>query len=335
MRKKLLSAGLSLVLLLTILPTIAYASTDEMTADANALYELGLFNGTGKDAEGNPIFDLDRAPTRYEAVTMLVRLLGKADEAQSQEWDTPFTDVVEWAKPYVGYAYAHGLTSGTSGTTFGGSGYVTPTQYITFVLRALGYQSGTDFQWDKAYELSDKLGFTEKGTYESKGTYSKEQSVLGTTVWKLRDFVRGDMAMISYNALSIKLKGTDTTLLENIKGSTSNVGEHTHSYITKTLPAGGHYEQVQVGTERVVVGTEKYTVVQCKSCRAIFDNDADFDWHTDPNNPNVNDMCIYAASNIFQRSRDIIEVQPIYENKWVEDSSTTIRVCSICGEKEP
>ena len=39
------------------------------------------------------------------------------NRAKAKAWDTPFTDVADWAKPYVGYAYANGLTSGT-GTYF-------------------------------------------------------------------------------------------------------------------------------------------------------------------------------------------------------------------------
>lgn len=66
------------------------------------------------------------------------------------------------------------------------------------------------------------------------------------------------LALVSYNALSARVKGTDTTLLVKVKGNTSNVGEHTHVYVTKTVAGiGGHYEQVQVGTEKVQVGTEK------------------------------------------------------------------------------
>lgn len=196
MRKKLLSACLSLVLILSLTPNIAYAASDEATAAANALYELGLFNGTGKDEGGNPIFDLDRTPTRYEAVTMLVRLLGRASEAESKEWNTPFNDVTAWVKPYVGYAYENKLTSGTSGTTYGGAGNITASQYLTFVLRALGYDSGTDFQWDKAWELSDKIGLT-SGQYNASTT----------------NFTRGDVAFISYRVLSCKIKNSDQTLV--------------------------------------------------------------------------------------------------------------------------
>ena len=124
----------------------AFAANDDAAEAANVLYELGLFQGTGTDADGKPVFDLGRAPTRHEAVTMLVRILGKEEEAKSGTWDIPFTDVSDWAKPYVGYAYANGLTSGTSATTFGGDVTVSATQYLTFILRALGYDSSTDFK---------------------------------------------------------------------------------------------------------------------------------------------------------------------------------------------
>lgn len=198
MKKRLVSLFLSAIMVCSMMPT-AFASTDEAKQAAQALYELGLFKGTGTNADGTPSFDLDRAPTRNEAVTMLVRLLGKESEATSGTWDIPFTDVADWAKPYVGCAYASGLTIGTSATTFGGDAAISASQYITFVLRALGYESGTDFQWDKAWELSDNLGVT-KGNYNA-----------GTS-----NFTRGDVAAISYNALSITKKNSTVTIAEEL-----------------------------------------------------------------------------------------------------------------------
>jgi len=166
-----------------------FAATPEMNRAANELYSKGLFGGTGTDVNGNPTFELDRAPTRQEAVTMLVNLLGKAEEARNGIWEMPFTDVADWAKPYVGYAYTNGLASGMSAKEFGANQPITATQYITYVLRALGYEVGVDFQWDKAWELSDEIGLTD-GRYR----YSKH-------------FVRGDAALISYNSLYCGKKG--------------------------------------------------------------------------------------------------------------------------------
>ncbi|MBR5228489.1 MAG: S-layer homology domain-containing protein, partial [Firmicutes bacterium] len=163
------------------------AASKEATISADALYSLGLFSGTGTDADGKPIYELDRAPTRNEAVAMLVRLLGKETEAKAGEWEIPFTDVAAWAKPYVGYAYAKGLTAGTSATTYSGDAKITASQYLTFVLRSLGYDSSKDFKWDRAWELSDKIGLTD-GRYDV------------TT----KTFLRGDVTIISNNSLQVK-----------------------------------------------------------------------------------------------------------------------------------
>lgn len=118
--KRLLSILLSLVMVLSLTP-VAFAVSDEAVAAANVLHERGLFNGTGTNADGTPIFDLDKTPTRNQAIIMLVRLLGKEGEALAGTWNIPFTDVSESMRPYVGYAYTNGLTSGTSATTYGGS----------------------------------------------------------------------------------------------------------------------------------------------------------------------------------------------------------------------
>jgi hypothetical protein len=55
----------------------AFAARTEPASAADKLHTLGLFQGTGSNADGTPNYDLARTPTRAEAVTMLVRLLGK------------------------------------------------------------------------------------------------------------------------------------------------------------------------------------------------------------------------------------------------------------------
>ena len=198
--KKLLSLTLALVLTLALaVPTFA-ADSETETAAAWMLYNMGLFQGTGTDDQGFPVFALDKAPTRAQGVTMLVRLLGQEETALAGEWTTPFQDVPDWAKPYVGYAYANGLTTGRSETVFDPNTPISATEYLTFVLRALGYQSGEDFAWDAAWTLSDKLGFTD-------GSYNGETN---------RAFDRGDVAVISVNALDVKPKGADKTLRETL-----------------------------------------------------------------------------------------------------------------------
>ncbi len=211
MKKKLLSLVLTVVFVLTAGTSLsALAASDEAVSAAETLHGYGLLNGSGTNADGSINYDLDRAPNRYEAVTMLVRLLGKEEEARSQKWKTPFVDVVDWAAPYVGYAYNNGLTSGTSATTFGGDSLVNASQYLTFILRALGYNSETDFSWNKAWELTDKLGITS-------GEYNASTK-----------FTRGDVAITSSNALKAKRKNDERALIDTL-----DITDNYANYIVK------------------------------------------------------------------------------------------------------
>jgi len=123
-------------------------------AFAAALKQLGLFQGT---AGG---FELERAPSRTEAVVLLIRLLGKDGEATRYDPERcPFDDVADWARGYLAYAYDTGLAKGVGGGKFGG-GSATVQQFLTFVLRAMGYSdaAGEDFTWDHPEDLATRLG---------------------------------------------------------------------------------------------------------------------------------------------------------------------------------
>lgn len=135
--KKLLAA--LAVLTLVLLPA-AWAAEED---GAQALDRLGLFSGSEAG------YELDRTPTRAEALVMLLKLTGQAEDALAGEWEHPFQDA-GWADPYIGYAYQQGLTAGLSGEAFGTNDSATAQQYASFLLRALGYQS---FPYEEALSL--------------------------------------------------------------------------------------------------------------------------------------------------------------------------------------
>ncbi len=200
MKKRILSL-LLVVLLLCGMGSAVLAAEDEAAAAADTLNALDLFRGVAVAEDGTPVYDLSRAPNRQEAVTILVRLLGRESEALAGQWETPFTDVDSWAVPYVGYAYANGLTNGIAATLFGGGQPVTAAQFITFVLRALGYsEAAGDFKWDESWQLSDQLGITD-------GRYTAQSN---------SGFTRGDAAIVSESALRAQLKGQEKTLLQSL-----------------------------------------------------------------------------------------------------------------------
>lgn len=178
-------------------PVIDYSSIDVSVqsekAMADDLKALGLFRGAS-DTD----YALDRAPTRTEAVVMLLRILGKETEILSSDFSHPFTDVPEWANPYIGYAYTTGLSQGVSETEFG-TGNAGAAMYLTLVLRSLGYSDagGADFTWDNPYTLAEELG------------------ILPERV-DTENFLRGDVVTISHAALSAKFNGSEETLSERL-----------------------------------------------------------------------------------------------------------------------
>ena len=193
--KKTFKAILIAVMIAAALAVTSFASNFDHCADA--LNEMGLFRGTQNG------YELDRAPTRAEAATMLVRLLGAENEALALSYTAPYTDVADWAKPYVQYLHDKGLTKGTSATVFGYSDKCTAQQYATFLLRALGYTDGEngDFVYTDALAFAEKCGVVDF------------VNCAGDV------FLRDNVAAMSYTALSVSPKSREADLLTKLKSS--------------------------------------------------------------------------------------------------------------------
>lgn len=162
---------------------------------ADQLKDLGLFQGT---EDG---YELDRAPTRGEAATMLVRLLGKEAEAKELTYEAPFTDLDDWQKPYVQYLYDNKLTNGATETTFEPEEACSAQMYTTFPLRALGYSDAAegDFTYDAAIDFGETIGLVDYANCNESA------------------FLRDHVAAMSLTALNTDVKGeTETKLLEKL-----------------------------------------------------------------------------------------------------------------------
>ena len=181
-------------LLLTAVLCVTASASDYDTV-AQDLSAIGMFRGT---ANG---FELDRAPTRSEAAIMLVRLYGAEEKAKTAyeagEISHPFTDVSEFTSPYVAWLYTNGITNGFTETTFGSQRACTVQNYVTFLLRALGYKDGTDFQYADALTFAQEKGFYEPVMFPSA-------------------FLRDDLAAVTYQALAADMAGGKTYLLDSL-----------------------------------------------------------------------------------------------------------------------
>ena len=192
---RLLVCLLAAVLLCTQLTVGAFAAPlDRLSAGqaaAEELYAMGLFQGVVALPDGSPNFSLNRTPTRGEALVMLVRLRGEEKTALTGHYTHPFNDA-GWVDPYIGFAYENGITTGVSGTRYGTDSDATLAQFLTFVLRSLGY---SDVDWQNPYLTADAVGL-----YYPKGD----------------GFYRADVALICLDALDCRINGQDMTLRDKL-----------------------------------------------------------------------------------------------------------------------
>ena len=191
--KRTICSILAIFLCISMIPA-SYASRDysEATSKAEALKTLGLFKGVSDND-----FALNRAPTRVEALVIFLRMLGEEDDALSTNSSHPFSDVPLWANKQVAYAYSCGYTTGTSSTTFGSSSPASSAMFLTFTLRALGYNDspGGDFVWNNPFSLAAKIG------------------ALPNTVDTER-FERADTVLIAWETMFVPMKGGNKDLCD-------------------------------------------------------------------------------------------------------------------------
>ena len=191
--KRFLTVFFTALLLTAALCVTASASDyDDAAQDLSA---IGMFRGT---ASG---FELDRAPKRSEAAIMLVRLYGAEEEAKAAydagQISHPFTDVSDFTSPYVAWLYNKGITKGATATTFGSAGPCSAKMYCAFLLRALGYEDGVDFQYADTLEVAQQKGFYHPTMFAG-------------------DFLRDDLAALTYQGLATDLKDGSTYLLDSL-----------------------------------------------------------------------------------------------------------------------
>ena len=121
--KRALSLAMASVMLLGLMVVGTGASYKDVASDKNVeaievLQAVGVMVG---DEKGN--FNPDQNVTRNEMAVIMANLMDY--RVASYAGTSPFTDVPEWAEPYVAACYTNGITSGVSATQYGGDQTVT------------------------------------------------------------------------------------------------------------------------------------------------------------------------------------------------------------------
>ena len=184
----------------TVMTATASAASFESTA--TAMKSMGLFAGTSTG------YELNRAPTRAEAATMLVRLLGKTAEAETLWASSKDTfafrdmDAFDWAQPYVHWLARSGLAAGTSADCFSPADPCTAQMYAAFLMRALGYSEA-----DGDFSFENVLAF------------ARSHGVINDVNCDTKTFLRDHVVAASYTALASAPKSGEADLLTKLVNS--------------------------------------------------------------------------------------------------------------------
>ena len=181
---------------------VLFASTKLCATSINSKYkksaeELKSYNIIQGDSSGDLM--LDKNLKREDLIVILSRLMNDEERAKKYSSETKFTDLKNASKvylPYINWAVSNGYIHGVTKDKFGYGDYVTVRQYQAILLRILDYSSEAK-KWDM---VSD---------------YAVTYGLMDGLDLKPNDFLnRGEMALMTTNALNTPKKGSTLSLLK-------------------------------------------------------------------------------------------------------------------------
>ena len=217
--KRALSLGLTATMIsgLMVMGSSA-ASYADVTSKQNeeaieVLKTVGIMTG-----DENGKFNPEAKVTRNEMAVVMCNLLDYT--VASYKGTSPFTDVPEWAEPYVAACYTNGITSGYDAKTYGGNDSVTTAQAALMVMKALGYfQYQSDFGAD--WQLSTVAQGNKIDLFDDVDSGVKEA------------MTRNDLAQLVLNALeSGTVEADDDTIKFENGDTTVTAGKVKYNFIT-------------------------------------------------------------------------------------------------------
>jgi Big-like domain-containing protein len=193
--KRTLSLVLALVMVLGSFGAVFAVDTEDKVEVGAFLETVGVLQG---DEEGNLM--LDNTLLRRDMVILLSRLMGVEEVAKDFPAESlTFEDITDaHYNGYIAWSVENALIKGHSEDLFGFNENVTAQQYVTVLMRALDY----DVE-DEAYAtvLAD----------------AKELGLCGDLEVENDDQItRGQMAVMTFNALGTTMNDSEVTLAESL-----------------------------------------------------------------------------------------------------------------------
>lgn len=200
MSKRILSLVLAMVMVLGTFGTVFAADVIDTAAKAGAfLKEAGVLVG---DEHGN--LNLDSNLSRQDAVILVAQLRGEIEAAKGFSKLPTYEDVkIKFYNAPLAWAQDNGLFVGHSEKVFGFGENLTAQEYAKVLLSALGYKvapnGDSDIKWAEALAKAEEFGILEN------------LEVINST-----EITRGQMALMTFNALGVTMKDSKETLADTL-----------------------------------------------------------------------------------------------------------------------
>ena len=229
------------------------ADTDNVEA-IEVLQAVGIMTG---DENGN--FNPDNLVTRNEMAVVMSQLLNL--DYNYYRGTNPFTDVPQWAAPYVAACAAEGVTSGIGDGLYGGDQNVTAAQAALMILKALGY-----FQYQADFEGDWQVTTIRQASYIN-----------------LFDNIdaSAEEALTRNQIAQLVLNGLKSNLVEFTGNVGATIGDvvigHNTQYSARTN-AASKYNTIDVGTTNIAENDQYYIQLG----EELYDGDLELRDSTDP-----------------------------------------------------
>lgn len=234
MKKKFLLSAICVCLLICVFALQAFAFSDisdeETALSVATLESMGIVTGTSATT-----FSPSLTLTRAQICTMIIRAIGQEKATSSYVNQGLFNDVKSnmWHAGYVNLAYKQGIINGYGNGKFGPDDEVTYGQFVTILLRLLGYtENDIGKLWPADYIVfASDLGMDENVDLGANDSVS-----------------RGNAAILLYNTLRIKAKGSNGEFYRSIGGYASSTSAILLDNNVSDSTAGDLYAYVLSGS---------------------------------------------------------------------------------------
>lgn len=209
----------------------------------------------GKVLESLEIIDsaskYDELIKRVEVAAIISRLFENEENLSNLNISFEFTDVPNWGKKYVNYLYRNEIINGKSNYNFGSTENMKPHEFMTIILRILGYSDKKgDFKWNASLEKALEIELID----------SEQYNEIKKELYISRNYVYLTLC----NALFKHVNDVDVYLLESLfyNGNAIGLDEIKNLNTTEALKVYNKIKSRNINIDKTMKIKDKKTIFE-------------------------------------------------------------------------